>query len=366
MRILDRYILKSVLSVFLTCFFTFLFLYIIIDVFANLDDILKQHVTMDILGPYYLSYIPVIFVQLAPIACILATLYTFGKLNRDNEIIAMRSSGLSILQISRTVIIFGFLISIAVFFVNDRFVPESWALNQRMRNSIGADAKKIQQKEKEAINNLSMYGLKNRLFFINRFLLATNTMEGIVILEHNEHQSLTRKIVANKGVYKDGLWRFYQAITYDFDENGQIKEEPRYSEEEIMPISETPQEFLNQRKRPEFMNIAQINNYIWRLSKSGASTVLRNLKVDLYERLTMPITSLIMVLIGVPFSLKMKKRATGLSAMGLAMTVGFLYYVLNAVSIALGKAGVLSPFLGVSISHILVFLVSLYLITTLP
>jgi len=366
MRILDRYILKSVLSVFFSCFFSFLFLYIIIDVFANLDDILKQHVGMDILRPYYLSYIPVIFVQLAPIACILATLYTFGKLNRDNEIIAMRSSGLSILQISKTVIIFSILICTTVFFVNDRFVPDSWSLNQKMRDRMGVDTTKVMEKEKEAVKNLSMYGLKNRLFFINKFVVSTNTMEGIVVLEHNEHQSLTSKIVAAKGIYKDGLWRFYQAITYDFDENGQIKQEPRYSEEEIMPISETPREFLNQRKNPEFMNISQISDYIWRLSKSGASTALRNLKVDLYQRYFMPITSLIMVLIGIPFSLRMKKRATGLSAMGLAMTIGFLYYVFNAVCIALGKAGVLEPLIAVSLSHLVVFSFSLYLIFEQP
>lgn len=366
MRILDRYILKSAVTVFLTCFLAFLFLYIVIDIFANLNDILKQHVSMEILRPYYLSYIPVIFVQLAPIACLLATLYTFGKLNRDNEIIAMRSSGLSILQISQTVIIFSILISLAVFFVNDKFVPDSWSLNQKMRNRIGVDAKAMQEKEKEAVKNLSMYGLKNRLFFINRFIIATNTMEGIVVLEHNQQQSLTRKIVAGKGVYQDGLWRFYQVITYDFDANGQIKEEPRYAEEEIMPISETPREFLNQRKNPEFMNISQLSNYIWRLSKSGASTVLINLKVDLYQRYMMPITSLIMVLIGVPFSLRMKKRATSLSAMGLAMTVGFLYYVLNAISIALGKSGVLAPFLAASLSHLVVFLISLYFIISSP
>ena len=114
------------------------------------------------------------------------------------------------------------------------------------------------------------------------------------------------------------------------------------------------------------MNISQISDYIWRLSKSGASTALRNLKVDLYQRYFMPITSLIMVLIGIPFSLRMKKRATGLSAMGLAMTIGFLYYVFNAVCIALGKAGVLEPLIAVSLSHVVVFSFSLYLIFEQP
>lgn len=366
MRILDRYILKSVLGVFFTCMFTFLLLYVIIDVFSNLEDILKQQVNYNILIRYYLSYLPIIFVRVAPIACLLATLYTFANLNRNNEIIAMRSSGLSVFGISKTVIIFGVIISIFVFLVNDKFVPQALSLTQKIKNQMETGTKKAKVKKEEIISNLSMYGFKNRLFFISKFYPHTNTMEGIIILEHDVHQNIVKKIVANKGVYVDGLWRFYQSITYNFNEEGQILNEPQYSEEEIMPFSETPHDFLEQRQLPEIMTISQLDDYIWKLSKSGATTVIRNLKVDLYQRFTEPLTSILIILIGIPFSLMIRKRATGLSSLGVSIMVGFLYYVLNAVSIAMGKAGILVPILSVSLSHILVLIYSLYLITTIP
>ena len=366
MRILDRYILKMVLGIFFTCLITFLFLYIIIDVFSHLEEILKQQLNFAILKQYYLSYAPLIFVQVAPIACLLAVLYTFGKLNRDNEIIAMRSSGLNIFQITKTTIVFGIIVSMLAFWVNDKVVPEALSLNQKIKHQMENQTKRETGKENEIINNLSMYGLKNRLFFVNKFSLAANTMEGIVILEHDEHQNITKKIVANKGVYSEGLWRFYQNITYEFDENGQIKGEPQYLEEEIMSIPESPREFLNQRQRPDFMNISGLNNYIWKLSKSGATTVIRNLKVELYQRFTGPLASIIIILLGIPFSLMMKKRATGLSSVGISIMVGFLYYVVNAISIALGKSGMLMPFLATALSPLLALLFSLYLISTLP
>lgn len=366
MRILDRYIIKSVLRLFLGCLLVFFFLYIIIDVFSHLDEILKQKVNLGILLHYYLSYLPIIFVQVSPIACLLSTLYTFGLLNRNNEIIAMRSSGLSIFQITKTIIIFGLIVSVFTFWVNDRFVPQSSLLTEKIKEQMETGAKKIKEKEQEVLNNLSMYGLRNRLFFVNKFSLAANTMEGIIILEHDEKQNITKKIVANKGVYKDGLWRFYQNITYNFDENGQIIREPQYLEEEIMAIPETPKEFLTQRQHPNFMTIAQIDDYIWKLSKSGATTVIRNLKVDLYQRFTSPLTSVIIILLGIPFALRMKKRATGISSIAFSIMVGFLYYVLNAVSIAFGKAGILMPFLSASLSHILALVSALYLINTLP
>ncbi|TRZ95542.1 YjgP/YjgQ family permease [bacterium] len=211
-----------------------------------------------------------------------------------------------------------------------------------------------------------MYGLKNRLFFIRRFSPAAETMDGITILEHDENQNLTNKIVASRGAYQNGLWKFSQCITYNFDHNGQVVDEPVYFEEQIMNIPETPRDFASLRQKPELMNIKEMQDYIWRLSKSGATTVIRNLNVDLYQRFTMPFTSIIIIFLGIPFSLMMRKRATGMSAIGVSIIVGFLYYVLDAVCLAIGKSGLLMPSLAASLSHIIVLSGSLYLIQKLP
>jgi lipopolysaccharide export system permease protein len=133
-----------------------------------------------------------------------------------------------------------------------------------------------------------------------------------------------------------------------------------------MAISETPQDFLNQRQRPELMSISQIDEYIWKLSRSGATKVIRNLKLDLYQRYTSPFTSLVIIILGLPFSLIVKKRATALSSIGICILVGFLYYVMDAVSIALGRSGVLAPLIAVSLSHIIALVTGLYLIASLP
>lgn len=366
MRILDRYIVKSVLGIFLLCVLSFLWLSVVIDIFSRLEDILKLKVGLNLLVKYYLASLPVMFVQVAPISSLLATLFTFGKLNRNNEIIAMRSSGLSIFQISKSVIVFGLIASLFVFWVNDRFVPRSLFLTQKIRNYMDSGPKKTAGKENETLSNLSIYGLKNRLFFVTRFSPATNTMEGVTILEHDKQQNISKKIIANKGIYKNGIWTFYQCITYEFDENGQMKNEPTYMEEEIMMIPETPQDFLSQKQSPDFMTISQLDFYIQKLSGSGAVSVVRNLSIDLYQRFTYPLTSLVIIMIGIPFSLIMKRKATGLSSLGIAIMVGFLYYVLNAVSIALGKLGVLPPLLAVSLSHIAALLLSFRLIYSMP
>lgn len=343
--------------------FVFVFLYIVIDLLSSLEDILKQHVAIRLLIKYYLTYIPIIFSQVAPFSCLLATLYTFAKLNRSNEIIALRASGLSILSISKSVLVFGLIISTIIFWTGESLVPMSMAFKKKLEASIENPSEKAQDKDKESVNNLSIYGLGNRLFFINKFLPDKNTMEGIIILEHDKNQNVIKKIIATKGIYKKSHWVFYDSCTYDLDVNGQFKQDPRYLTEETMTIPETPYEFLAQRQQPDLMTTSQLKDYIDKLAKCGATTVVRNLKVDLYQRYTSPFLCLIIIFLAIPFSLKIKKFGTGISSLGISIIMAFSYYVINAISIALGKAGFLTPVLSVSLSHIITLAVSFYLIS---
>ncbi|MFH1578045.1 MAG: LptF/LptG family permease [Candidatus Omnitrophota bacterium] len=361
MRILDRYILSSMVKLFIGCILIFLILYVVIDVFSHLDEILAQKTSIRLLLVYYLNFLPLIFIQVAPFACLLGCVYTLGVLNRNNEIIALRTSGLNIFQISKTLIIFAGMISILTFLVNDKFVPQSEIAKQDIENTM-RQADQTDKDSRDIITNLSIYGLKNRLFFITKFIISENKMEGITILEQDKSANVRKKIVAAEGLYKNGEWYFYESITYFFEENGQLKDQPVYFAEEIMDIAENPEDFLRQRQSPEFMSTSQLNEYIQRLSMSKAKTVIRNLRVDLYQRFFMPLTSLVILIVGIPFSLIMRKRATGLSSMGVAIMLGFLYYVVNAISLALGKAGLFFPIIAASLSHILFLGLAFYLI----
>ncbi|MDD5654049.1 MAG: LPS export ABC transporter permease LptG [Candidatus Omnitrophica bacterium] len=364
MRIIDRYIFKSVFSSFLGCILTFQFLYVIIDLFSNLDDLLKQKAKLTLLGLYYLSYLPVIFIQVTPVACLLATIYTLGILNKNNEVTALRASGLSVWRIARVAIIFGAVISVLVFMVNERIVPSAQNSLVSIRNEIQSQGAK--RPEESIIKNMSIYGQQNRLFFVNKFSIKENRLDGIVILEHDRHQELIKKIVASSGIWEDKMWKFYDSITYNFDQSGQIEGEPTYFKEELMDIRETPADFLKQRQHPEYMNISQLKSYISILSKSGAKTVIRNFKVDLYQRFTFPLTSLVIIILGIPFALMIKKRASALSSIGISILLGFLYYVFSAVSLAFGKAGFLPPYLAASLAHIVFLGFGLYKIYTTP
>ena len=135
MRILDRYITKSVIKIFTFTILTFCFLYVLIDITSQLDEFIDRKVPIDILVHYYISYFPIILSQpISSVACLIAVLFTFSNLNTSNEIVAMRSSGLNFWQITRPAIMFGLIISVLVFWVNERLVPQATEVTQQIRN----------------------------------------------------------------------------------------------------------------------------------------------------------------------------------------------------------------------------------------
>ncbi len=346
MRILDRYILRSIVTIFLGTVITFAFLFILIDTFGNLEDFIEKQVPTQIIVQYYLTFLPVVIVNTATLACLIATLFTYSQLNSNNEIIAARASGLNFWHISRPALIFALIVSAFVFLVNERFVPQSSIINEEIRDSQIKVAVSEKGKGRPLIKNLTFYGLKNRLFFVDTFDPNTNEISGITIIGHDKNQNLVEKIVAQKGKWTGIAWKFVRCQITEYNSNlPNVPGEVKIYDEKLMDIKEKPIDFIKQRLNLAAMNIKQLNDYIGRFSGSGAQKTITNLQVDFHQKIAFPFRTFIIVLAGLPFALMTagRRKTATLASIGLALVMGFLYYVLDAVGLALGKGGALPP-----------------------
>ena len=349
MRTLDRYIVREFIPPFIYCIAVFISLYIVIDLFNHLEDILKQGVSISTLYSYYLSFVPIIFVQTAPIAVLLSTIYILSKFNKHNEVVAMKASGISLIQLLRPFICLGFVLSIFVFLINDKIVPRASIISTTIKEEAIEGAKTAGKNK--IINNVTLYGSKNRLFFIGSFDVNKKVLNDITILEHDEKQRVRYKIIAPRAEWLNGEWKFYNCIIYQFPEGDTIPAEPSVFKEIILDIEEKPKDFLKVEDRADFMNYHQLKDYIHRLSGAEGPTT-RKLRVDLHYKLSFPFISLIIMLIGVPFAL-VSRRGGALSGVGICLGISFSYYGVSALSIALGKGGMLPAALSAWLANIL-------------
>ncbi|NTV29265.1 MAG: YjgP/YjgQ family permease, partial [Candidatus Omnitrophica bacterium] len=207
MRILDNYITASIVRVFLSAILTFTLLYVLIDATSHLDDFIANKVPAIFISQYYLAFLPIIFVQMSPMACLMAVLFTYSVLNNNNEIIALRACGLDFWKVTRPAIIFGLIITAFVFTVNEKFAPQSASLTQELKKDkietgIGGRGKKS-----EPIKQLFFYGQDNRLFFVDLFDPAAKTFQGLTIIGQDEKQRMAEKIIALKGEWNGSSWK---------------------------------------------------------------------------------------------------------------------------------------------------------------
>ena len=103
----SRYLIRECLSVLLPVILMFLVLYLIVDFFERLDLLLRNHAAPISAVRYFVFKIPLMVTQIMPPAVLAAVLLSLGMLSRRNEIIALRASGVSLVQTAFPLLVLG-------------------------------------------------------------------------------------------------------------------------------------------------------------------------------------------------------------------------------------------------------------------
>jgi len=346
MRILDRYVVKSISLGYLFILLVFIGLYFVADVFTNLSDILRAKTPLLILAQYYIASMPLIFLRVSPLALLISTLYTFGELNKNNEIISIRASGLSIIRIAFPIIFFALFLSVATFFIQEQTLMKS----QKKVDDIKTQFIKNSTITTNEERNLA-FTSGSRIFFVQRFLPKKGILENVIIFKEGEDGGLEKKIVCQEIVYEYGFWIAKDIIEYSLDKDGNISDTPTSLSTKKISLKEKPQELLLKRSLfSQYSSLSHLKKEIARLEKVKAGNLLVNLTIDYYQKVAEPFSHLFIVIGILPIALEIKKRKVALSSLGVGFIFSFIYYVLSSFSIALGKSGVILPFLSVSLA----------------
>ena len=358
MKIIDKYITRGFIWPFIYCLFIFIFLFIIGELFSRLDAIVKQNIPFDIIKTYYLASLPAIFVQIAPFAVLLATVFLLGNLNKNNEITALRASGINTLRIITPLLLMGIAISLGVFLVNDKIAPQS-SVTMRMIQELYLDKNKEERNEK--LENVTIFGRDGRLFYARSYDIKKKVLQDVVLLEHDRNQVLKRKITAERMEWTGNKWRFIGCDVFRFDKDGNVLGKPAiFRTPKVLQFNERPEDLLKKQTQPEFMNHAQLREYIHLLELESKSTA-RKLLVELDYKISLPFASLVVMLIGIPFALS-KVRSKAMASMGIALAIALAFYSVNATFLALGRGGFIPPIIAAWAANVLFAGGGIYLI----
>lgn len=354
MKLTDKYLLRQYLVPLAYCLIAFCMVYVLYDLFDHLSRFIEAGTPLVLIIRYYLCLLTPTLEYLVPASLLLATLYTLWRLTRNNELTAMRASGVSLYRIMMPFLAVGLIFSITAAAIKETVAPQAgqWATDfkkhkfREMRHSVH-------------FNQAYYNSAAHRLWLIEKIDLKNpHRLIGVKVKQEREDHSKAKEIVARKAEWLDGQWWFYNGHVQKFHVNESPNGKPEALSpdgEEIPFLTEKASDFLNEIRPWEFFSSVEMVQYLASHPDLSDEDIARR-KFDLHSRLAMPWACLIVTLFGIPAGAR-SGRQSALAGVLLAVAFFFGFYALTQLGMFLGKTQVIWPWLGAWLSNI-IFLIT--------
>ncbi|WP_196593067.1 LptF/LptG family permease [Pectinatus sottacetonis] len=355
MRILDRYILKEVLLAFLFGIFAFSAVFIGSGTLFRIAQYVTQYgASFSSVVKLFIYSMPAIMLWTFPMSMLLSSLLVFGKLSGSSEITAMKSCGVSFYRLMRPIIIMGFIVSLFAIAFNEYVVP--WA-NQAYADVINYEIKnnaKPQSQEHIILKEIKDGNIQ-RLIYARRYDAKKNRMERIAMQDF-ENGKLVRVENADYADYSGNEWILHNGIIYSISD-GEMSHTMHFGTQKL-PIREGPDSIIREQKKPEEMTMKELEQQIKIMKSQYVDTT--DLEIELYQRITVPMASLIFTLIGAPLGMQPNRNSSSIG-FGLSIIIIFIYYALMTIASVIGRVGI-PPAYAVWLPNIIGAVIGIYLI----
>ncbi len=350
--LLDKYIVQEFIKNFMLILIALVLIAELIEATQLVDDLFRNKVPVRILFQYLKYYSPQWIFYVAPVTALTTTLVTFGTLTKNSEVIAMRSSGISLYRISLPVIIVAMFLSVLTFWLQDFILP--------LTNKIAHNYKDaLKGKAPESFTMFERHWIASTDGFYNYDLFdkPKSRMYGFSIYQMDTDSFLLQKrIYAREALYTDNRWHLRNGWQRTF-QGTKVYYRTFQNLSVTLPVH--PDIFTSEQQLPSEMDFVQLQQYIVKMKQRGYDFV--RFAVDLQAKLSFPTVSLILTLIAIPFSFTTGKRGA-LFGIGLSIVMGIVFWFFLALTKSLGYLEILNPFLAAWTPNILATMLALYLL----
>jgi LPS export ABC transporter permease LptG/LPS export ABC transporter permease LptF len=365
-RILDKYVVREFLKIFFLVLAGFVALILVFTVFDLLKDILSHDIGWFIVGEYLINLVPYMLYTVAPLAVLIAVLVTFGVLNRNSEIIAMKACGISLYRLVVPIVSIAAILSLSLFLFDQFYLPQANRKQEALRNIIkGKPPQTVLHPEQNWIFGQPHPGEPDRIFYYQFFDPGRNEFANLSLFEFDPSTfALTRRIFAARAIWnpETATWHFLNGWQRDID-GANVSEYREFIKTSFAEIHEPPSYFQKESKKAQEMNFGQLESYIGDLRQSGFDTM--RLRVELWHKMAYPLMAIVMAALAIPFALSMGRRGS-LTGIAVAIAVTLAYFVVDGLFGALGDVNYLPAALAAWSSDLLFGLVGGYLLLRTP
>jgi lipopolysaccharide export system permease protein len=344
MSITNRYILKEMLPPFCINVLVFSFLFIMTRMVEITNWVVNYNLNLwsvlELIGymmPWFLMFI-------CPMSVMMATLLTFLRMSSDNEIVALKSCGLSIYGLLPPVLLAGAAGCLLTGWITLYAVPLAKTGLEDMAIKVASSNIDIGLKER-TFND----AFKNVMLYVNRIDLKDRKLIDVFI-EDKRRQDVISTVVAPEGrLYSEPEKLMYHLVLF----NGTIHQTNRkdHSANSIsfntyqlsLGLEKELSDGKKRYKRRQEMSTTELRQYI--ADRPEKDEDYYDAQIILHRRFSIPVACLALSLIAFPLGIQSKttKRSYGLI---LCLFFFLLYYLMLTAGYAFGENGAYPPAIG--------------------
>ncbi|HCA28038.1 MAG TPA: LPS export ABC transporter permease LptG [Betaproteobacteria bacterium] len=325
MKILHRYLARELLSSTFLVLAALLMLFGFFDFIHELGDLGKGHYDLSKIVVYVLLSLPGHVYELFPIATLIGAVFALSQLVVHSELTVMRASGVSVRDLAASMLKTGVLFVLLTIVFGEFIAPVSERAAQQFK--LKATSSVVAQDFRSGL------WVKDATSFINiREMLPDTTLIGVKIYQFSSAYHLQSIRFADKGVYlADNEWRLLDVVETRFGKDKtEVVKIPQAKWLSVL----TPDLLSVLLVVPEQMSAWNLYSYVQHLRENHQRTT--RYAIAMWGKLVYPFATLVMLLLALPFSLRIN-RGGGVSAkIFTGIMVGLTFHLLNRIFAHLG------------------------------
>jgi len=337
MRIIRSYILKECIIPFIMALLVLTCVFLLGNLIQLTNLVINKGVSITTVGKAFLLMIPVFLGYTIPIASLISIMLAFSRFSADNEIIALRASGVHLGQLLLPLVILGFITSLFLIILNTSIIPYAHHEQRRVLKNLGAE-------NPTALLEAGMFihAFDNQIIFINK--IDGNKMSNITIYQPKP-DGPTRTIIAKKGEFTPvpGGKQIKLKLMDGTSDEPNLENMDSFYKLNFKNYFMTLDLFKNEKKiekKPQSMTLKELKAEIEKMEMLFINT--DRLKVEYYKKIAWSFSPLIFTLIGFPLSVIINKREKSANVV-LAILCFAFYYLFSVGCEALGTKGIAPP-----------------------
>lgn len=355
MKILNRFLLQHFIRILSLCVAAFIGIYLLIDFFEKVDDFIDHKAVLGDYFVYLFNNIPVIFVQILPLAILTAMVLTLGGLSRTNEVTAMRACGVSLWKIVQPLMALALLLSFFLLLLNEFAIP--W--NTKQLNNL-LEVKLKGKPQVQLTRNEIWYRNNNQIINIAVAQPQKLTLQGIVIFTFDDQQKIKNRQDIDLAIFDAGVWRADNMIERTFDTTSGDMLKVNHAERVSLELDRSPEDFSGREDMNNELNFRQLLSVAKKLEQEGYDSTRQ--RVDMHTRVAAPFTCLIMGFLGIPFALQRGRNSNIALGIGLSLGIGVVYFIIQSLVTAFGYSNALPPIFAAWTANFIFLLMGIWLL----